>query len=474
MKNMTCGQAAEWAGGTWEWGAGASGEGRLIRGLSFDSRAASEGKLFFALKGEKRDGHEFAAGVASGGGLAVVRRDWAWDGAGSGGVLRVDDPMAALGDVAAGWRRHLSGTTVVGVTGSSGKTSTKELTAQVLETVGPTVRTSGNFNNHIGVPVSVGELDEGTRFGVIEAGVSHPGEMAGLKRVMQPNAAVVSNIGVAHLEAFGSARGIAEEKGILLEGLPEGGFAVIGREGGEYERLREMCGGKAVTCGWGDETGLDYAGTLGEGERTGWMRIRETGSGEEAWVRIPPPGGFMAENALRAAAVGRRLGATWEGIAAAMECGVRVGMRWEVVRLAGGRRAVNDAYNANPASMRAAVAAFAGEPGRKFLALGGMRELGPGAAEAHRAVGRDVAGAGRWDGVAVVGSGDEMGPLADALAEGLREGGVPADRLLRAASHEEAARWLDGRMGEGDAVLLKGSRGATMEKVLDWLGKGDG
>ena len=476
MKNMTCGQAAEWSCGEWSWAGAGGGEGRAIRGLCFDSREAAAGKLFFALKGEKRDGHEFAAGVVAAGGLAVVRRDWtAPDGlSGEGGVLRVEDPMAALGDVAAGWRRHLSGTTVVGVTGSSGKTSTKELTAQVLETVGPTVRTSGNFNNHIGVPVSVGELDEGTRFGVIEAGVSHPGEMAGLKRVMQPNAAVVSNIGVAHLEAFGSARGIAEEKGILLEGLPEGGFAVIGREGGEYERLREMCGGKAVTCGWGDETGLDYAGTVGEGERAGWMRIRETGSGEEAWVRIPPPGGFMAENALRAAAVGRRLGATWEGIAAAMESGVRVGMRWEIVRLSGGRRAVNDAYNANPASMRAAVAAFAKEAGRKFLALGGMRELGPGALEAHRAVGRDVAGAGRWDGVAVVGSGDEMGPLADALSEGLREGGVPADRLFRAASHEEAARWLDGRMGEGDAVLLKGSRGATMEKVLDWLGKGDG
>lgn len=465
--------AAEWAGGEWVWAAG-GGAARSggIDGVTMDSREAGGGVLFFALKGEKRDGHEFVRGVVEPGGLAVVRRDWDAGGlTGTGGVLRVEDPLAALSAIAGGWRREMKQARVIGVTGSSGKTSTKELIANVLGRLGPTERTSGNFNNHIGVPLSVSKLERETRFGVFEAGVSHPGEMVGLRAVMRPDSAVVTNIGVAHMEAFGSQRAIAEEKGQLLAGLPSGGIAVLGREAGEFELLREMAGGAQVVA-WGaeegGEEGVAYTMAEGTGERKGWMRVRETGSGEEQWLPVPPPGGFMAKNAMAAVAIGRHFGAGWEEIGAALAEGICVKMRWERVELGGGRRAVNDAYNANPDSMLNAIRLFAKESGEKYLALGGMRELGAGALEAHRATGRAAAAAGKWAGVVTVGSGEELGPLADALEEGFREGGVEA---VRTETHEAAAQWLAGRMGEGDCVLLKGSRGATMEKVLDFLKK---
>lgn len=463
--------AADWAGGEWVWAAGRGAErGGGIDGVTMDSREAGGGVLFFALKGEKRDGHEFVREVVERGGLAVVRRDWDPSGlVGGGGVLRVENPLAALSAIAGGWRREMSGVKITGVTGSSGKTSTKELIANVLGRLGPTVRTSGNFNNHIGVPLSVSKLERETRFGVFEAGVSHRGEMAGLKAVMRPDSAVVTNIGVAHMENFGSRRAIAEEKGGLVEGLPAGGIAVLGREEGEFDCLRERAGAERVVA-WGAEEGgeggVAYTMAAGSGERAGQMRVRELGSGKERWLPVPPPGGFMARNAMPAVIVGRHHGAGWEEIAAALAEGIQVRMRWERVDLGGGRRAVNDAYNANPDSMLNAIRLFAKEGGEKYLALGGMRELGAGALEAHRSVGRAAAAAGSWAGVVVAGSGEELGPLADALAEGFREGGVAAER---AETHEEAGRWLAARMRGGDAVLLKGSRGATMEKVLDFL-----
>jgi UDP-N-acetylmuramoyl-tripeptide--D-alanyl-D-alanine ligase len=463
MKEASTRLLAEWCGGTWRPGAPERGVDRL----SFDSREAAPGVLFFALKGEKRDGHEFVPAVLRAGGCAVVCRG-AVGLPPNAAVLEVDDPLEALGRIAAGWRQSMVQAKVVGVTGSAGKTSTKELCANVLSRLGPTVRTAGNFNNHIGLPLSVSRLDPDTAYGVFEAGVSHPGEMPPLRDIMMPDVAVVTGIGPAHIEFFGTERAIAEEKSQLLARLPRGGFAVLGADMPHFDVFRDRVpeGASVVTCSRTADIPADYAALHAP---DGNMLVREASSGEEALLPVPPPGGYMAGNALRAVALGRRLGASWDDIRAGLAEGVRTGMRWELVSLPGGRSAVNDAYNANPLSMRESLRAFAEHPctGRRFLALGPMRELGERGPDEHAALGRDAVSIADWAGVAIV-AGPEP-TLADALARGFRDAGLPADRLLLADTHAPAAAWLASRMVSGDALLLKGSRAIAMEKIIDFF-----
>ncbi len=460
MENASPVSLAAWCAGTWL----PSVPERGIDRLSFDSREAAPGVLFFALKGEKRDGHEFVPAVLRDGGFAVVRRGAVEPPSGAA-VLEVDDPLDALSRIAAGWRQSMAQAKVVGVTGSAGKTSTKELCANVLSRLGPTVRTAGNFNNHIGLPMSVSRLDPDTAYGVFEAGVSHPGEMPPLRDIMMPDIAVVTGVGPAHIEFFGTERAIAEEKSQLLARLPRCGFAVLGADMAHYGVFRDRVpsGATVVTCSRTADVPADYAALPAPG---GGMLVREAASGEEALLPVPPPGGYMASNALRAVALGRRLGASWDDIRAGLAEGVRTGMRWELVALPGGRTAVNDAYNANPLSMRESLRAFAAHPctGRRFLALGPMRELGDRAPAEHESLGRDAASIADWAGVAIV-AGPEP-TLADALARGFRDAGLPADRLFLTDAHAPAAAWLASRMSPGDALLLKASRAIAMEKIL--------
>ena len=462
MKEVSTRLLAEWCGGTWRPAAPERGIDRL----SFDSREAAPGVLFFALKGEKRDGHEFVPAVLRNGACAVVRRGTIAPS--ESAVLEVDDPLDTLSRIAAGWRRSMTQATVVGVTGSAGKTSTKELCANVLSRLGPTVRTAGNFNNHIGLPLSVSRLDPDTAYGVFEAGVSHPGEMPPLRDIMMPDVAVVTGIGPAHIEFFGTERAIAEEKSQLVARLPRGGFAVLGADMPYFDVFRDRVpdGASVVTCSRTADVPADYVALPAS---DGNMLVREAATGEEALLPVPPPGGYMAGNALRAVALGRRLGASWDDIRAGLSEGVRTGMRWELVALPGGRTAVNDAYNANPLSMRESLRAFAKHPctGRRFLAIGPMRELGERAPDEHAALGRDAVSIADWTGVAIV-AGPEPA-LADALARGFRDAGFPADRLLLADTHAHAGAWLASRMSPGDALLLKGSRAIAMEKIIDFF-----
>ena len=459
MRNASPTSLAEWCGGTWR----PAPPDRDIDRLSFDSRTAAPGVLFFALKGERHDGHEFVPAVLRAGGYAAVRR-----GAVSPTeqpVLEVDAPLDALSRIAAGWRRRMTHATVVGVTGSAGKTSTKELCANILSRLGPTVRTAGNFNGRIGLPLSVSSLDADTAYGVFEAGVSHPGEMPPLREIMLPAAVVVTDVGPAHIEFFGTERAIAQEKAELLARLPRGGFAVLGADMQHFDVFRDRVpdGAAVVTCSRTADIPADYIALPAS---DGGMLVREAASGEEELLPVPPPGGYMVANALRAVALGRRLGASWDDIRAGLSEGVRTGMRWELVALPGGRTAVNDAYNANPLSMRESLSAFAKHPctGRRFLALGPMRELGDRGPDEHTVLGRDAVSIADWAGVAIV-AGPEPA-LADALARGFRDAGLPADRILLADTHAPVADWLASRMVSGDALLLKGSRAIAMEKII--------
>ena len=459
-------QVAAWCRGRWN----PRPPAEPLRALGVDSRQAGAGSLFFALQGEKADGHDFLAAVVAAGACAVVRADFPAERLPAGGCcLQVDDVRTALGRCGAEYRATMPAR-IVGVTGSVGKTSTKELVADALAGLGKTARTAGNFNNEIGLPLSLALLDRECAYGVFEAGISHPGEMAPLREILRPDIAVVTPIGPAHIEFFGSVRAIAEEKAALLEKLPAEGFAVLDRDDEFCEVLRAHCSAPVVDCSL-KRRDVEYAG---DPQADGRLWVYERATGESAVLPVPPPIDFMAGNALKAVAVARRCGATWAALAAALGRTRPVGMRWAVEELRGAT-AINDGYNANPMSMRAALAAFANQPapGRRFLALGPMLELGRLEQAEHEALGRAVAGGG-WAGVAVVprkrAEGAEDAGAA-ALLAGLRAGGWPAERLCAASGSAEAAAWLRARLRPGDALLLKASRGVAIEKVLIELQK---
>ncbi len=437
--------------------------------ICVDSRRAGAGSLFFALKGENSDGHHFLSAIAAAGACAVVRADVPLAQLPAGGCfLRVENVLEALGRFAAAYRLSMPAR-IVGVTGSVGKTSTKELIADVLSGLGKTVRTSGNFNNEIGLPLSLSGLTSDCAYGVFEAGISHPNEMAVLRDILMPTMAVITRVGPVHIEFFESVRAIAEEKAALLEKLPSDGFAVLDFDDEHFNVLREHASAPVVTCSMRSRE-VDYAG---DPQADGHLWVFERSTGESAVLPVPLPGGYMAENVLRAVAVGRKCGASWEVLADALGKSRSVGMRWAVEEV-GGWTAINDGYNANPISLRAALKAFAAWPskGRRFLAMGPMLELGRLEKEEHEQLGRFVA-AGDWAGVAVVpwkpvGVADAA---AKAMVEGLRAAGFSDEKICVAANHAEAAAWLRGRISSGDALLLKASRGVRIEKVLEELKK---
>lgn len=458
-------QAAKWCRGRWH--------PRMpvdpLCELGVDSRRARPGQLFFALEGTRSDGHEYLAEVAAAGAYAVVRGDFPPEKLSAAGYcLQVEDPLAALGQVAAGYRAQLPGR-IVGVTGSVGKTTTRELIADALSEVGRTARSAGNFNNRIGLPLSLSGMGRDCAYGAFEAGISAPGEMALLRGILQPDIAVVTPIGPAHIEFFGSVRAIAGEKAVLLEKLPADGFAVLNADDEFFELLQSRSSAPVVTCSLkGREA--DYAGEV---QADGSLRVVERATGESAVLPVPSPGGFMAGNALQAVAVARRCEVPWGALKASLRQTLPVGMRWAVEEIRGWT-AVNDGYNANPLSMQAALDAFARRPsaGRKFLALGPMLELGAWSRESHETLGRRVA-RGPWAGVAWVAGGPA--PAADpgwkAFTDGLRAEGWPEENLCAATLTRDAAEWLRARLHSGDALLLKASRGVGIEHVLNDLKK---
>ncbi len=436
-----------------------------LRALCVDSRQVKPGSLFFALKGDRADGHDFLGSIVDAGGCAVVREDFPVAKLPVNGTfLRVACPLTALGALVAATRVQMSAR-VVGVTGSIGKTSTKELIADVLSVLGKTVRSQGNFNNEIGLPLSLAELTRDCAYGVFEAGISHPGEMAVLRDILRPDIGVMTRIAPVHIEFFDSVKAIAEEKAVLLEQLPSNGFAVLDREEPFFDLLTARCSAPVVTCSL-QGAGADYAGEV---QADGQLRVLETASGERVLLPVPPPGAYMAENVLRAVAVARRCGASWEAMAAALSTSRPVGMRW-AVEAVGNWTVINDGYNANPVSMCAALKAFTAWPvqGQRFLALGPMLELGRLEQSEHEALGRFVA-EGPWAGVVIVKA--ESPAAAEAVQAGMRSAGWPADRVTVATDPTAAAAWLRERMSPGDALLLKASRGVRIEEVLKELKK---
>ncbi|MCZ2812956.1 UDP-N-acetylmuramoyl-tripeptide--D-alanyl-D-alanine ligase [Modestobacter sp. VKM Ac-2979] len=431
-----------------------------------DSRAVAPGDLFVALPGERVDGADFlpAAAAAGAAGALTARADPALP------CVVVADPVAALGRLAAAVHGRLveAGLVTIGVTGSSGKTSTKDLLGQVLAAAGPTVSPQGSFNNDIGLPLTVLSADADTRFLVLEMGSRGPGHIARLCGIARPAIGVVLNVGSAHLGEFGSAEVIATSKGELVAALPATGTAVLNADDARVAGMAPRTEAAVLTTGLAEHADVRATGV--ELDDAARARFTLVARGEQHPVALQVVGVHQVANALSAAGAALAAGMTPAAVAQALsDAAPRSRWRMEVTTRADGVTVVNDAYNANPESMRAALAALRRLRGRRRIAvLGAMGELGPTAGAAHEELGRDAVRAG-VDLVVSVGP-DAAGVHAGARAE-LDARGRAGDRggeqeeSVHLPDRAAARRLLSEVVGPGDVVLVKASRSYGLEKL---------
>ena len=430
-------------------------------GVTQDTRKLTPRCLYVALRGERFDGHDFV-GQALRAGAAAALVDASWKGpseAATWPLIRVSDTRLALGDAAHAWRRQ-SRALVVGLTGSSGKTTTKEMAATLFAAGGAVCATQGNLNNEIGLPLSLLSMPADTAFGIFEVGTNHPGEITRLARVLQPDAAIISSIGCAHIEHFGSVEAITREKGALLRTLPRSGFAVLCKETACFEMLAELSNAPVVTTSLATSD-ADFCGEVLD-PLSGAIRVDERQTGVRTVLRSGLPGEHNASNLLLAFAAARSAGVAAQGAAQALLNLSLPGMRWSV-STRGDVTFVNDAYNANPQSMVAVLRTFMKLPcgGRRIVVLGDMLELGSHAEALHREVGRCVADLSP-DGLIAVGNDSERYVADEAV-----KAGFEASRVSCFKDSVAASAAIKGLFKPGDCVLLKASRGMRLERILD-------
>jgi UDP-N-acetylmuramoyl-tripeptide--D-alanyl-D-alanine ligase len=448
MKPLTASQIAEILGTQV---AAGNPEALADSGVSTDTRTLAPGAVFIALRGENFDGDAFAKAAFEKGAAVVVAHRWEGPAPDRAAVIVVSDTMLALQKLAHWWRRQLD-IPVLCITGSNGKTSTKDLAAAVLTRKFHVSCTRGNLNNHIGLPLTVLSTTPEHTAAVWEIGMNHAGELAPLCEIARPKYGIITNIGTAHIEFLGSRDAIAEEKGTLARALPADGFLFLPATCDYHQYLRQRTKAQIIPVGNG--RGLVRAEDLRfeAGHTVFSLVIEGEGSAE---VDLPVPGKHMVTNALLAAGVGWKLGVPLEEIAAGLSSSSLTGGRlrchaWNGITI------IDDTYNANPESMAAAIETAADMPlahgARRFAVLGRMGELGSHAPAAHLKVGEIAA----QRGLVVVAVGDG--------AEGIAEG---AGGALFFPDLGEAAAWLSGEVKPADVVLFKGSRTATVEKVMN-------
>jgi UDP-N-acetylmuramoyl-tripeptide--D-alanyl-D-alanine ligase len=458
--------AAFTAGGT-DGDAGVMVTGPVV----IDSRQAVPGALFAALPGERVDGHDYAAAAVANGAAAVLAARPLPDVAVP--VIVVSDVTAALGLLARGVLGRLPEATVVGITGSSGKTSTKDLTAQVVERLGPTVAPEGSLNNEIGLPLTVLRADETTRYLVLEMSARGIGHIAYLTGIAPPRIGAVLNVGRAHAGEFGSIDAVAKAKGELVEALPAGGVAVLNADDPNVIAMAARTKARVVTTSvrpadTGQHSAADVRAAgiaLDDLSRASFTLHTPAGS---APVALKLHGGHHVANALAAAAVAEALGMDVTAIAGALSAATaRSKKRMELHERPDGVLVVNDAYNANPDSTRAAIQALAhltgnGTSRRGLAVLGYMAELGDIAAESHAEAGRLAALAGA---AVVVAVGADAAPVLD----GARAVGGWQGDAVAAPDPKSAIAELQNRLRPGDVVLVKASKSAGLWEVADGL-----
>jgi UDP-N-acetylmuramoyl-tripeptide--D-alanyl-D-alanine ligase len=431
------------------------GRNRSFSGVSTDTRTLTAGALFIALKGPHFDGHRFLEEAAAKGAAGAMVEEVASLALNQVSVV---DTRRALGRLAGAWRNSLDASRVatVAITGSNGKTTTKELVAAILAGLGPVHATRGNFNNDIGLPLTLLDLTGEHRSLVLEMGANHPGEIAYLTEIAKPTVAVVTNAGPAHLEGFGSVAGVAKAKGELFAGLGPAGCAIINADDEFAPLWRELAKGRQV-IEFGRSAGaqcrvVDEVPANAAGQR---FRLQIEGVGQ-ADISLPLQGAHNALNAAAAAAAAIAAGANLQHIVAGLNRGISVAGRLSPRQGRADTLVIDDSYNANPASVLAAIETLAGYPGRRILVLGDMAELGAEGVALHRQVGAHAARL-KLDGLVCVGQ------LSAHACDAFGGNGVYFEQQAEALTHFESL------LGPDLVVLVKGSRSMALEQLVNAL-----
>ena len=449
----------------------------LFHGVASDSRQIRPGEIFVALRGDRYDGHDYLRQAAEHGASAAIVSDPSRVPPGFAlPVIAVSDTLRALQQFASNYRRAMPLRTVA-VTGSNGKTGTKDMLATLLAERFSTIKTEGNFNNHIGVPLSLLRILRSHEAGVFEMGMNHPGELAPLAEMVAPSVSIITNVGPAHLEGMGDEQAVAREKAAAILALSPDGVAVLNADNRWTPYLRRRVVSRVVTAGFAADAGVragnvrrsadgvEFDLILPPLDSPGWPRVTpprgpENESLSPVRVKLDAIGDHWISNALLAAAAARVFGLTTDEIAAGFKKIQLPAMRMQSCEVEGVRW-INDAYNANPDSMRAALQALALWPcrGRRVAVLGDMLELGVAGERWHRQLGVEVARQ-KLDLLVTV------GPLAVFIAEEARANGMQAGGTVICENVAQAAAALRERVQPGDCVLVKGSRGMKLEPLV--------
>lgn len=433
------------------------------RGLSTDTRTLRGGNLFIALTGDRFDGHDYLAAATEKGAAGLLIRTDRLGKLDAGvkdlPVISVPDTLRALGDIASMWRRRFF-LPVVAITGSSGKTTTKEMIAAIAARSRKILATEGNLNNLIGLPQTLLRIREEHELAVVEMGTNSPGEIARLAVIAAPDIGLITNIGPAHMEGLGSLEAIREEKGALFEVMNGRGTAIINRDDDAIGILERRRRGDRITFGL--KSGADITARRVEKARPEGVRFNLVIDGIGVPVRLPVPGQHNVQNALAAGAAAWALGIEREEIAAGLAAFCPVPGRMEFRRLGNGAFVIMDTYNANPASMRESLITLQGlrKKGRTIAILGDMLELGTQAQELHEGIGSILVKTG-VDRVFL------KGPLSRSTAAGAMKKGFPKERIAFFDDPEEVLTSLRSFLKKDDWILIKGSRKMKMEVVTE-------
>ena len=431
----------------------------IISRVSTDSRTIKPGELFVALRGEHFDAHNFLEQIAQAGAVgAIVSQDPPPHLPATFAILRADDTLIAYQNLAANYRKTLP-LKVLGITGSNGKTSTKDFAASILGRAFRVTKTEGNFNNHVGLPRTILEANGDHQFAVWELGMNHPGEIAALARVASPDAAIITNIGIAHIEFMGSREAIAQEKGALAEAIDPRGFVVLNADDEFTASIAKRIRARVMLAG------IDHGAIRA-------LEVQQTSGGSDFTIvegahrcraQLPVPGIHMVQNAMLAVAAGRVFGISLEDCAVGLASTPLTKARLQIKEI-DVIQFIDDSYNANPDSMKAALRTLMelDSDGRRIAVLGEMGELGAESERGHREVG-EAAATLRIDELIAVGSNGA------AIARAAEKAGLK--KSIAVDSHEQAAELLEKNAVPGDLVLIKGSRSARMERVLEEFAK---
>ncbi|MEY2512348.1 MAG: UDP-N-acetylmuramoyl-tripeptide--D-alanyl-D-alanine ligase [Verrucomicrobiota bacterium] len=455
MDNLSLAQIAKLAGGS----ISADDTSALVSRISTDSRTLRDGDLFVPLRGDNFDGHKFIEQAAERGAAGAMVKE-AWKGKTPRGfaLIRVADTLVGYQTLAANYRASLP-LKVIAITGSNGKTSTKDFVAATLAKKFRVTKTEGNFNNHVGLPQTMLAANREDEIAVWEIGMNHPGEIAALAKLAAPDVAIITNIGIAHIEFMGSQEAIAEEKGALAEAVAATGTLILNADDAFSEEIAKRTRAKVLLAGI--ENGAVRASDISQHSTGSEFTILE--GAHRCRAQLPVPGIHMVQNAMLAIAAGRVFGLSIEECAGGLASTPLTKARLQI-REIDGIQFIDDSYNANPDSMKAALRTLVelDADGRRIAVLGEMGELGSESERGHREVG-EAAAALRIDELIAVGA------AGAGIARAAQNAGL--ENSVAVDSADEAAERLGKNAAPGDLILVKGSRSARMERVLEVFAK---